>query len=131
GRKSTPTKCPRMMFPASIAIKISESIACAPGSLFEPGGFDFSFFHFVAQPTSSPSRYVCAMNPGCALPPSGVRVLGAPGLRLPSSCVHRLTRPQTLVQGLACGFQNEAAIPASIQVPFDLTFHARRELPFQ
>src|SRR5260370_3571753 len=36
-----------------------------------------------------------------------------------------------LPQGLACGFQNEAAFPASIQMPLDLTFHARRELPFQ
>jgi len=36
-----------------------------------------------------------------------------------------------LSQGLGCGFQNEAAITASIQMPFDLTFHARRELPFQ
>src|SRR5437879_3824879 len=52
-------------------------------------------------------------------------------LRLPSSSVCRLPRPQILIQSLACGFQNEAAIPASIQVPLDLTFHARRELPFQ
>src|SRR5260370_118452 len=36
-----------------------------------------------------------------------------------------------LTQGLGCGFQNEAALTASIQVPLDLTFHARRELPFQ
>src|SRR5260370_25459814 len=36
-----------------------------------------------------------------------------------------------LIQGLACGFQNEAAFKASIQMPLDLTFHARRELPFQ
>src|SRR6266446_8386792 len=36
-----------------------------------------------------------------------------------------------LIQGLGCDFQNEAAITASIQMQFDLTFHARRELPFQ
>src|SRR5260370_7547108 len=36
-----------------------------------------------------------------------------------------------LIQGLGCGFQNEATITASIQMPLDLTFHARRELPFQ
>jgi hypothetical protein len=36
-----------------------------------------------------------------------------------------------LTQGLGCGFQNEAAFTASIQMPLDLTFHARRELPFQ
>jgi hypothetical protein len=68
------------------------------------------------------------LNLGVLTFPSPAR---APGLRLPSSCVRRLARPQTLIQGLACGFQNEAAFPASIQVPLDLTFHARRELPFQ
>ena len=36
-----------------------------------------------------------------------------------------------LIQGLGCDFQNEAAITASIQMQLDLTFHARRELPFQ
>ena len=36
-----------------------------------------------------------------------------------------------LIQGLGCDFQNEAAIMASIQMQLDLTFHARRELPFQ
>src|SRR5260370_26108005 len=36
-----------------------------------------------------------------------------------------------LPQGLACGFQNEAAFPASIQMPLDLPFHARRELHYQ
>src|SRR3989442_4779990 len=36
-----------------------------------------------------------------------------------------------LIQGLGCGFQNEATITALIQMPLDLTFHARRELPFQ
>src|SRR5713226_2798419 len=52
-------------------------------------------------------------------------------LRLPSSCVCRLARPQMLIQGPGCGFQNEATITALIQMPLDLTFHARRELPFQ
>jgi hypothetical protein len=36
-----------------------------------------------------------------------------------------------LIQALGCGFQNEATITASIQMPLDLTFYARRELPFQ
>src|SRR5260370_26548133 len=36
-----------------------------------------------------------------------------------------------LIQGLGCGFRNEATITASIQMPLDLTFHARRELSFQ
>src|SRR5258708_21828976 len=36
-----------------------------------------------------------------------------------------------LYQGLGCDFQNEAAITASIEMQVDLTFHARRELPFQ
>jgi len=35
-----------------------------------------------------------------------------------------------LIQGLGCGFQNESTITASIQMPLDLTFYARRELPF-
>src|SRR5260370_14071297 len=52
-------------------------------------------------------------------------------LRLPSSCVYRLVRHKMLIQGLGCGFRNEATITASIQMPLDLTFHARRELPFQ
>jgi hypothetical protein len=43
----------------------------------------------------------------------------------------RLARPKMLIEGLGCGFQNEATITASIQMPLDLTFHARRELPFQ
>src|SRR6266849_9278706 len=34
------------------------------------------------------------------------------------------------MQSLGCGFQNEATITASIQMPLDLTFYARRELPF-
>ena len=42
-----------------------------------------------------------------------------------------LALPKMLIQGLGCDFQNEAAITASIQMQFDLTFHARRELPFQ
>jgi len=36
-----------------------------------------------------------------------------------------------LIQALGCGFQNEATITAAIQMPLDLTFYARRELPFQ
>src|SRR5260370_30686488 len=52
-------------------------------------------------------------------------------LRLPSSRLYRLARPKMQIQGLGCGFQNEATITASIQMPLDLTFHARRELPFQ
>jgi hypothetical protein len=51
--------------------------------------------------------------------------------RLPSSCVFRSARPKILIQSLGCGFQNEATITASIQMPLDLTFYARRELPFQ
>jgi len=35
------------------------------------------------------------------------------------------------MQSLGCGFQNEATITASIQMPLDFTFYARRELPFQ
>ena len=45
--------------------------------------------------------------------------------------MYRLARPKMLIQGLGCGFQNEPAITAFIQMPLDLTFHARRELPFQ
>src|SRR6266851_6759140 len=69
----------------------------------------------------------------CAPPPIRVRSasLSLRLLRLPSSCVYRLARPKMLIQGLGCGFQNEATITASIQMPLDLTFHARRELPFQ
>src|SRR5712691_1717534 len=52
-------------------------------------------------------------------------------LRLPSGCVYRLAPPKMLIQGLGCGFQNEATITASIQMPLDLTFHVPRELPFQ
>src|SRR5260370_33991748 len=52
-------------------------------------------------------------------------------LRARSSCVYRLAVPKMLIQGLVCGFQNEAAITASIQMQLDLPFHARRELPFQ
>src|SRR5712692_11379567 len=52
-------------------------------------------------------------------------------LRLPSSCVCRPARSKMLIQGPGCGFQNEATITASTQMPLDLTFHARRELPFQ
>src|SRR6266446_6008930 len=36
-----------------------------------------------------------------------------------------------LIQALGCSFQNEATITAAIQMPLDLTFYARRELPFQ
>ncbi len=43
----------------------------------------------------------------------------------------RLARPKMLIEGLGCGFQNEATITASIQMLLDLTFHARRELPLQ
>ena len=52
-------------------------------------------------------------------------------LRLPSGCVYRLAVLKTLSQSRGCGFQNEATITASTQMPLDLTFHARRELPFQ
>src|SRR5260370_334014 len=69
----------------------------------------------------------------CGTPPIRVRSvsLSLRPLRPPSSCVYRLALPKMLIQGLGCGFQNEAAITASIQMPLDLPFHARRELPFQ
>ena len=70
----------------------------------------------------------------CAPPPIRLRCASLRSLRplrLPSSCVYRLARPKMLIQGLGCGFQNEATITALIQMPLDLTFHARRELPFQ
>jgi len=69
----------------------------------------------------------------CASPPISVRSvsLSLGPLGLSSSCVYRLAPPKMLIQGLGCGFQNEATITASIQMPLDLTFHVPRELSFQ
>src|SRR3989442_2726160 len=77
--------------------------------------------------------YKCTRRRRCAPPPIRVRSasLSLRPLRLPSSCVYRLALPKMLIQGLGCSLQNEATITASIQMPLDLTFHARRELPFQ
>jgi hypothetical protein len=91
----------------------------------EPGRFDF-----LLRLGDTATHACPELRRGCA-PGSSCGGVCAPGLRPPLSCVCRLARPQTLIQGLACGFQNEAAFAASIQVPLDLTFHARRELPFQ
>src|SRR5260370_5139123 len=106
------------LFPYNDALPIS-------GSPFEPGGVVLSFFRLSAQPLLLALSFEGAV----------LRVLPVvrfePCLWLPSSCVCRLAHPQMLTQGLGRGFQNEAAITASIQVPLDLTFHARRELPFQ
>src|SRR5438552_1460224 len=54
------------------------------------------------------------------------------GLLSCSPCsVAPLDRTSMLIYGLGCGFQNEATITASIQMPLNLSFHARRVLPFQ
>ena len=97
----------------------------APRSPFEPRGFDFLLRLGGTATLACPE-----LRRGCA-PGSSCGGVCASGFRLPSSGVYCFARPQMLIQGLACGFQNEAAITASIQVPLDLTFHARRELPFQ